>query len=87
MGSPSKKILKIGQGLVKFDMLFRNFKKGNKNNQIGVPYTLLSLKNVHDFSVIEMGTSESGEIAILNNQVKPDIAAITNHMDLDFKRE
>ena len=58
---------------------------GNKNNQIGVPYTLLSLKNVHDFSVIEMGTSESGEIAILNNQVKPDIAAITNvsigHLD------
>ena len=34
MGSPSKKILKIGQGLVKFDMLFRNFKKGNKNNQM-----------------------------------------------------
>jgi UDP-N-acetylmuramoyl-tripeptide--D-alanyl-D-alanine ligase len=32
-----------------------------------------------------MGTSESGEIAILNNQVKPDIAAITNvsigHLD------
>ena len=35
---------------------------GNKNNQIGVPYTLLSLKNVYDFSVIEMGTSESGEV-------------------------
>ena len=34
MGSPSKKILKIRQGLVKFDMLFRNFKKGNKNNQM-----------------------------------------------------
>ena len=34
MGLPSKKILKIRQGLVKFDMLFRNFKKGNKNNQM-----------------------------------------------------
>ena len=70
--------------------LFNNDKSchktiGNKNNQIGVPYTLLTLKNVYDFSVIEMGTSESGEIAILNNQVKPDIAAITNvslgHLD------
>ena len=58
---------------------------GNKNNQIGVPYSLLTLEESHEFSVIEMGTSEPGEIAILNDQVKPDIAAITNvsmgHLD------
>ncbi|MFL2707175.1 MAG: UDP-N-acetylmuramoyl-tripeptide--D-alanyl-D-alanine ligase [Gammaproteobacteria bacterium] len=58
---------------------------GNKNNQIGVPFSLLTLEESHEFSVIEMGTSEPGEIAILNDQVKPDIAAITNvsmgHLD------
>ena len=58
---------------------------GNKNNQIGVPYSLLTLGNNHDYSVIEMGTSEPGEIKKLNTIVKPDIAAITNvsigHLD------
>jgi len=51
---------------------------GNKNNQIGVPYSMLSLENKYKYSVIEMGTSEPGEIELLNAQVKPDIAAITN---------
>ena len=58
---------------------------GNKNNQIGVPFSLLTLKERCEFSVMEMGTSEPGEIKILNDQVKPDIAAITNvsmgHLD------
>ena len=58
---------------------------GNKNNQIGVPYSLLTLEKDHYFAVIEMGTSEPGEIEKLNSIVKPDIAAITNvsmgHLD------
>ena len=58
---------------------------GNKNNQIGVPYSLLTSERDHYFSVIEMGTSEPGEIEKLNSIVKPDIAAITNvsmgHLD------
>jgi len=51
---------------------------GNMNNQIGVPFSLLSLENHHHYSVIEMGTSEPGEIEVLTNHVRPDIAAITN---------
>ena len=51
---------------------------GNKNNQIGVPYSMLSLENKYKYSVIEMGTSEPVEIELLNARVKPDIAAITN---------
>lgn len=51
---------------------------GNMNNQIGVPFSLLSLENHFQFSVIEMGTSEPGEIEILTHQVKPNISAITN---------
>ena len=62
-----------------------HYTDGNKNNRIGVPYSLLSLNNNFDFSVIEMGTSEPGEIKILAEQVRPDIAAITNvsagHLD------
>ena len=58
---------------------------GNKNNQIGVPYSMLSLNEEYKYSVLEMGTSEPGEIEILNKQVRPDIAAITNvsmgHLD------
>ena len=41
---------------------------GNKNNQLGVPYSLLTLEESHEFSVIEMGTSEPGEITILNEK-------------------
>ena len=51
---------------------------GNKNNQIGVPFTLLSLQPEHDFSVVEIGTSEPGEIEILSDMAQPHISAITN---------
>ena len=51
---------------------------GNKNNQIGVPFTLLSLRPEHDFSVVEIGTSEPGEIEILSDMAQPHISAITN---------
>ena len=58
---------------------------GNKNNQIGVPYSMLTLADKYQYSVLEMGTSEPGEIEILRNQVRPNIAAITNvsigHLD------
>jgi UDP-N-acetylmuramoyl-tripeptide--D-alanyl-D-alanine ligase len=37
----------------------------NENNRIGVPKTLLRLSDRHEFAVIEMGTSEPGEIAAL----------------------
>ena len=51
---------------------------GNKNNQIGVPFTLLSLQPEHDFSVVEIGTSEPGEIEILSDMAQPHMSAITN---------
>lgn len=49
----------------------------NYNNQIGVPLTILRLKN-HTAMVIEMGMSELGEISVLTNIVKPTVAVITN---------
>lgn len=52
--------------------------KGNFNNDIGVPLTLLRLEQHHDFAVIEMGANHLGEIAYTTNLVKPDVATIVN---------
>lgn len=51
--------------------------KGNKNNHIGVPLTILSL-NDHQALVVEMGMNHLGEIHILSDIAKPTMAIITN---------
>ncbi|MBR1916153.1 MAG: UDP-N-acetylmuramoyl-tripeptide--D-alanyl-D-alanine ligase [Alphaproteobacteria bacterium] len=52
--------------------------KGNHNNFVGVPESLVQMDMDSDFAVIEMGMSAKGEISRLTNYVKPDIALITN---------
>ncbi|WP_371196355.1 UDP-N-acetylmuramoyl-tripeptide--D-alanyl-D-alanine ligase [Glaciecola sp. SC05] len=52
--------------------------KGNFNNEIGVPLTLLELKPEHEFAVIEMGANHQGEIDYTTMLVKPDAATIVN---------
>jgi len=52
--------------------------RGNLNNAIGVPLTLLELTAEHEFGVIEMGANHAGEIAYSVVLVKPDVAALTN---------
>lgn len=54
--------------------------KGNLNNHIGVPLTLLQLNAEHDFAVIEMGASAIGEIAYLCSLAKPHVTMINNVM-------
>ena len=51
---------------------------GNLNNRIGVPLTLLALPDDADIAVIEMGTSEPGEIATLRGIAEPDIAIVSS---------
>ena len=51
---------------------------GNKNNHIGVPFSMLNMENLYKSSVLEIGTSQVGEIKNLTNLVKPNVAAITN---------
>lgn len=52
--------------------------KGNFNNDIGVPLTLLRLTEEDDFAVVELGANHLGEIAYTTNLVKPDVAVINN---------
>lgn len=52
--------------------------KGNFNNDIGVPLTLLRLNDTHDFAVVELGANHMGEISYTSNLVKPDVAIINN---------
>lgn len=51
--------------------------QGNYNNEIGLPLTVLSLKD-EEAMVLEMGMNSFGEISVLTNIAKPDIAVITN---------
>ena len=51
--------------------------QGNLNNEIGVPLTLLSLREHHEIAIVEMGISEFGEMHRLAEMVRPDICVIT----------
>lgn len=51
--------------------------QGNYNNHIGLPYTILSMPEDTEMLVLEMGMDHKGEIEVLSNISKPDIAAIT----------
>ena len=51
--------------------------EGNNNNNIGLPMTILKLKD-HEALVVEMGMNHFGEISLLTKIAKPTIAVITN---------
>jgi len=52
--------------------------RGNFNNELGVPLTLMRLTVEHQYAVLELGASSIGEIAYTSALVKPDVAVITN---------
>jgi UDP-N-acetylmuramoyl-tripeptide--D-alanyl-D-alanine ligase len=52
--------------------------KGNFNNDIGMPLTLLRMNEAHRFAVIEMGMNHPGEIDYLTRIAQPDVALINN---------
>lgn len=54
--------------------------RGNLNNEIGVPQTLLALEPNHQYAVVEMGASRGGDIAYLMQFSEPTISVLTNAM-------
>jgi UDP-N-acetylmuramoyl-tripeptide--D-alanyl-D-alanine ligase len=51
---------------------------GNLNNHIGVPLTLLSIKEDTEIAIVEMGANHQKEIEFLCQIVEPDYGYITN---------
>lgn len=60
---------------VKYNIIstFKNF-----NNHIGVPLTLLSIKDETEYAIVELGTNHFGEIEYLSKLADPDMGLITN---------
>ncbi len=52
--------------------------RGNLNNELGLPLTLLGLRPEHRFAAVEIGASAEGEIATLAALAGPSIGVITN---------
>jgi UDP-N-acetylmuramoyl-tripeptide--D-alanyl-D-alanine ligase len=65
-----------------YNVLSQKFKtaytKGNLNNHIGIPLTLLDIKPTDEISIIEMGANHQKEIASYCNYVLPNYGIITN---------
>lgn len=54
------------------------YTRGNLNNHIGVPLTILSIKPHHEMAVIEMGANHQKEIEFLCSIARPNFGYITN---------
>lgn len=52
--------------------------KGNFNNQIGVPLSILEINEDDKYGVFELGASHKGDIDEIASIVRPDVAIITN---------
>lgn len=52
--------------------------RGNLNNDIGVPLTLLRLRAHHRIAVVELGMNHVGEIATLAGMAQPTVALVNN---------
>ncbi len=52
--------------------------EGNYNNEIGMPLTILRIRDEHQIAVVEMGISFFDEMTRLSKVSKPDVCVITN---------
>jgi UDP-N-acetylmuramoyl-tripeptide--D-alanyl-D-alanine ligase len=60
--------------------------QGNRNNHLGVPLTLLQIRQDTDIDVVEMGINHPGEMELLTEIAKPTHGLLTNigHEHLEF---
>lgn len=70
----TKELLKAALGSV----LDVHATAGNLNNLIGVPLTLLAVRDEADVAIVEMGTNQPGEVARLRAIVEPTITVVTS---------
>lgn len=65
--------------------------QGNFNNEIGVPLTILRIRQEHHVAVLEMGINHFGEMSRLTQMAKPDVCVMTNigqcHLEFLGSRE
>jgi UDP-N-acetylmuramoyl-tripeptide--D-alanyl-D-alanine ligase len=54
----------------------KNF--GNYNNELGLPLSIFNIEDKHQVGIFEMGMSSLGEIDLMADILRPDIALITN---------
>ena len=54
------------------------YTKGNLNNEIGLPLTLLRLRAAHRYCAVELGMNHKGEIAYLAGIARPTVALVNN---------
>lgn len=59
---------------------------GNRNNEIGLPLTLLTARSEHQRAVLEMGMYQLGEIAELCRIASPDAGVVTNVAPVHLER-
>ena len=74
-GKTSTKDMIAGVLSKKFNVLKT---EGNYNNHIGLPLTVLGLKEEHTAAVFEMGMNNAGEISVLTDIGRPTICVFTN---------
>ena len=60
--------------------------QGNMNTEVTLPITLFELDETYDVAVLEMGMVAKGEIQELCQIAKPDIAMISNIMEVHLER-
>lgn len=77
-GSTGKTTTKeiLGSVLLRDTPGFMN--RGNLNSEIGLPLSTFSVKTGHRYAIFEMGISHQGEMDVLADIVRPEIAVITN---------
>ena len=59
---------------------------GNLNNELGLPLTVLSIREKHQFAVLEMGAGKPGDISYLAKIARPHVALVNNAMAAHLER-
>ena len=77
-GSAGKTTVKQLMGSVLAQRYETLITKGNLNNHIGAPLTLLSIEPAHQAAMIELGASGVGEIAYTAELTRPEVGILTN---------